>query len=99
MQDKNLDSLGQAVDRLGEIGRTINEEVKEQGVLLDKLGNEVDDASGRMNTVQAALEKLLKTKDGCQIWTIVILALILILLGAYAVHCAPLQSFSPRTSY
>jgi len=81
-QDENLGQLGTAVDRLGEIGRGINEELKEQNVLLDKLGNEVDDASSRMNTVQAALEKLLKTKDGCQIWTIVILTFILILLVA-----------------
>jgi hypothetical protein len=81
MQDKNLDQLGNAVDRLGEIGRTINTEIKEQDVLLDALGNEIDDASSKMNTVQGALEKLLQTKDGCQIWTIVILAFILILLG------------------
>ncbi len=81
VQDKNLHHLGTAVDRLGEIGREINTEVKEQGVLLDKLGNEVDDASNKMTTVQGALEKLLKTKDGCQIWTIVILGVVLILLG------------------
>eukprot|EP01034_Spumella_vulgaris_P022207 gene22207-28321_t len=85
IQDKNLDQLGQAVDRLGEIGRTINTEIKEQDVLLDALGNEIDDASNKMNTVQGALEKLLQTKDGCQIWTIVILAFILILLVALVI--------------
>ncbi len=81
IQDQNLGHLGAAVDRLGEIGREINTEVKDQGRLLDHLGNEVDDASGRMTTVQGALEKLLKTKDGCQIWTIVILGVVLVLLG------------------
>lgn len=88
IQDKNLDQLGQAVDRLGEIGRTINTEIKEQDVLLDALGNEIDDASNKMNTVQGALEKLLQTKDGCQIWTIVILAFILILLGESRRNCS-----------
>lgn len=34
-----------------------------------------------MNVVMASLSKLLKTKDGCQIWTIVILAVVLIILG------------------
>lgn len=80
-QDQNLDQLGSAVDRLGTIGREINEEVREQGALLDSLGNEIDDAGERMNVVQAALAKLLRTKDGCQIWTIVVLFLILLILS------------------
>ena len=49
-QDESLEQLGHAVDRLGNIGRTINTEVKEQSQLLDSLGKEVDDASDRMNT-------------------------------------------------
>jgi t-SNARE complex subunit (syntaxin) len=81
-QDKSLEHLGHAVGRLEQYGREINTEVKEQGKLMDSLGNEIDVASEKMNTVQAALSKLLKTKDGCQIWTIVILALILIILVA-----------------
>lgn len=80
-QDASLDSLGVAVDRLGQIGKDIHEEVAEQNVLLDSLGNEVDDAGNKMNVVTASLSKLLKTKDGCQIWTIVILTFILILLS------------------
>jgi hypothetical protein len=80
-QDASLDSLGVAVDRLGKIGKDIHEEVQEQNVLLDALGNEVDDAGNKMNVVTASLAKLLQTKDGCQIWTIVILTFILILLS------------------
>eukprot|EP00401_Gymnodinium_catenatum_P022029 CAMPEP_0117610886 /NCGR_PEP_ID=MMETSP0784-20121206/82105_1 /TAXON_ID=39447 /ORGANISM="" /LENGTH=82 /DNA_ID=CAMNT_0005414305 /DNA_START=21 /DNA_END=265 /DNA_ORIENTATION=+ len=44
-QDQNLEQLGTAVDRLGAIGKEINEEVREQSVLLDSLGNEIDDAA------------------------------------------------------
>lgn len=84
-QDQNLEQLGVAVDRLGAIGKEINEEVREQSVLLDSLGNEIDDAADRMNVVQAALAKLLKTQDGCKIWTIVILTLILVLLIALVI--------------
>ncbi|KAJ1419332.1 soluble NSF attachment protein receptor, partial [Ochromonadaceae sp. CCMP2298] len=79
-QDESLESLGQAVDRLGTIGRDINEEVREQSVLLDSLGNEVDEAGAKMDVVTASLSKLLKTKDNCQIWTIVFLTFVLILL-------------------
>lgn len=83
-QDKAIEQLGTQVDRLGEIGRTINTEVKEQSILLDKLETEIDDASTRMGQVEQALGKLLKTKDSCQIWTIVILALILIILSEFS---------------
>jgi hypothetical protein len=37
----------------------------------------------KMNVVMATLSKLLKTKDGCQIWTIVVLVLILCILGIF----------------
>jgi hypothetical protein len=84
-QDTSLEHLGQAVGRLEQYGREINTEIKVQGKLLDALGNEIDTASDKMNTVQAALSKLLKTKDTCQIWTIVILALVLILLVALVI--------------
>lgn len=49
--------------------------------MLDSLGNDLDSAGNKMNVVQAQLSKLLQTKDGCQIWTVVILALILVILG------------------
>jgi len=80
-QDQDLDHLGHAVDKLHNIGKEINTEIKEQQILLDNLDNEINDASSRMDTVMAALQKLLKTKDSCQIWTIVILAVILLVMG------------------
>ena len=98
-QDVALDSLGNAVDRLEGMGRTINTELKgmrrrynphreltyfcvfaEQNRLLDELDQDIDDAGEKMNFVMGKLSKLLKTKDGCQIWSIVILSLILIIL-------------------
>mmetsp|Transcript_27807 Transcript_27807/g.26625 ORF Transcript_27807/g.26625 Transcript_27807/m.26625 type:complete len:251 (+) Transcript_27807:127-879(+) len=81
-QDVQLDSLGNAVDRLGMIGRDVNQELKEQNVMIDTLETDLDDAGNKMNVVMASLSKLLKTKDGCQIWTIVVLVLILCILVA-----------------
>ena len=72
---------GQAVDRLGETGRNIRTELREQDDLLNHLDGEIGTSTEKMNVVQATLAKLLNTKDGCQIWTIVILGLILILLS------------------
>jgi chromosome segregation ATPase len=82
-QDVQLDHLGKAVDRLGQIGRDVHQELKEQNVMLDAVEADMTDAGQRMDAVTEALGKLLKTKDGCQIWTIVILAVILVILGEY----------------
>jgi t-SNARE complex subunit (syntaxin) len=50
--------------------------------MLDVLESDMDDAGLNMNTLTSSLSKLLKTNNGCQIWTIVILILILIILIA-----------------
>lgn len=84
-QDVAVTKLGSAVDRLGQVGKGIQEELIEQGALLDNLETEVNEASGRLGQVQLALGKLLKTKDSCQIWTVVILTLILIILVALVI--------------
>jgi photosystem II stability/assembly factor-like uncharacterized protein len=63
----------------------INTEIKEQDVLIGGLEKDVDTANEKMNVVLTALGKLLKTKDSCQIWTIIILGLILILLVALVI--------------
>jgi len=79
-QDENLQGLDEAVGRLNVMAGDINVELKTQNKMLNKLDEDLDDAGNKMNFVQAQLSKLLKTKDGCQIWTIVILAVVLILL-------------------
>ena len=84
-QDEALESLGDAVDRLGRIGQEMGEELKEQNIMLDGLEDDLDSAGNRMGVVQAQLSKLLKTKDGCVIWTIVVLCLILLLLIALVI--------------
>lgn len=90
-QDVQLNSLGQAVDRLEGMGRTINTELKEQNRMLDDLDKDLDEAGEKMNFVMAKLSKLLKTKDGCQIWTIVILAVILVVLSKCPLKSMALQ--------
>ena len=81
-QDGKLLVLGQGVDNLGMHAKVINTELKEQDKILDELGTDMDNAGDKMNVVMASLSKLLKTKDGCQLWTIVILAVVLIILVA-----------------
>lgn len=81
-QDEQLNTLGLAVDKLGSLGRDINQEIKEQTVILTKLDTDLDDAGNKMNIVMFSLSKLLKTKNNCQIYVIVMLMLILLFLIA-----------------
>lgn len=85
VQDQALGGLDQALVNLHGRAKVINTELKEQDKLLDDLKGDVDNANDRILTVNKALGKLLNTKDGCQIWTVVILAVILIVLGKIAV--------------
>lgn len=84
-QDVQLGGLETAVDRLHVAGEAIGEELKLQNKMLKELEDDLDDAGNKMNFVQAKLSKLLKTKDGCQIWTIVALAVILVILSKFHV--------------
>lgn len=84
-QDVQLTHLGDAVDRLHGVGSTINAELKEQNSKLDDLQRDMEEAESKMTFVMSKLQKLLKTKDGCQIWTIVILAVVLIILVALVI--------------
>jgi hypothetical protein len=84
-QDMALTDLGASVDRLGDMGRTINEELREQNRMLDDLDDDLDAAGNKMNFVMSKLAKLLKTKDGCLIWTIIILTFTLCLLIALVI--------------
>lgn len=88
-QDQNLGHLDKALDRLKGRADLINEEIKDQEGLIDQLGKDIDKNQAELGSVQDSLGRLLNTKDGCQIWTIVILAGVLILLG----QCYPSLSY------
>lgn len=80
-QDANLEQLEKGVDRLHVLAKDIDKELKEQNKLLDEFGNEVDESKSKLDTVMQSLDKLLQSKDGCQIWTIVILTLIVVIMS------------------
>jgi len=61
-QDVALTGLGEAVDRLNVMGKTINEELKDQDKMLDALSTEIAVEEGKMTAVLHQIQKLLKTK-------------------------------------
>lgn len=79
-QDQDLEELGTHVERVGETATIINEELRSQNRLLSSLDDDLDEATERMNFVMGRLGKLLKTKSKCQIWTILLLSIVLIIL-------------------
>ena len=48
--------------------------------MLTDLDEDLDAAAEKMGVVMGSLAKLLKTKDRCHLWSILILALILVIL-------------------
>lgn len=82
-QDKQLEHLGTAVSQLGHMAGSINEELKEQNQMLDTMDQDLEAAGDRMNNVMVQLSKLMKTKDKCQLYLILILICILLILGKY----------------
>jgi syntaxin 6 len=85
VQDQALGGLEQSLVNLHGRAKVINTELKEQDKMLDDLKGDVDKANDRILTVNEALGKLLNTKDGCQIWTVVILFVILVILVALVI--------------
>lgn len=58
-QDAQLDDLGAAVSRIGEVGLAIHGELHAQGELLDALGEDVDTTSARLAAAQAKVQTVL----------------------------------------
>lgn len=58
-QDAQLDDLGAAVSRIGEVGLAIHGELHAQGEMLDSLSEDVDTTSARLAAAQAKVQTVL----------------------------------------
>ncbi|KAH9130702.1 hypothetical protein LEN26_004559, partial [Aphanomyces euteiches] len=79
-QDADLDQLNVSVKRLGHVAVEINTEIKSQNKMLDDIELDMDDTQERMNFVMLRMSRLLKTKDTCQLGSILLLMAILVVL-------------------
>jgi syntaxin 6 len=85
-QDETLEELDEAVVRVGHMASTIHEELGTQNKILDEIEEDLTDAEEKLGAVMGKLAKLLKTKDKCQLGTILALlltALVLFFLVLY----------------
>ena len=85
-QDDMLEELDGAVDRTHNMAITIQDELKDQRNMLDSLESDLEETSDKMQFAMSKLQKLLKTKDSCQIWTIVALVIVLLVLVFLAIY-------------
>jgi hypothetical protein len=81
-QDQSLDKMSSSLDRLGDMARAIDTELAEQDVIINDIDRGVDEAQGKMDAAIKGVQKLLKTKDRCQLATIAILVIIFV-VGAW----------------
>ncbi|CAL9770104.1 unnamed protein product [Musa acuminata subsp. burmannicoides] len=80
-QDEELDELSASVQRIGDVGLTIHDELVGQGKLLDEFGMEMETTSNRLDFVQKKVAKVMK-KAGAkgQIMMIAFLIVLFIIL-------------------
>ena len=85
-QDQGLDKIGNTLDRLNEMAVTIDSELKEQDKILADVDAEMDVAQNKMDGAIKSVEKLLKTKDKCQLCVIAGLTLVFIIVAVIAIY-------------
>eukprot|EP00002_Diphylleia_rotans_P012307 TRINITY_DN2408_c0_g1_i3.p1 TRINITY_DN2408_c0_g1~~TRINITY_DN2408_c0_g1_i3.p1 ORF type:complete len:241 (+),score=68.60 TRINITY_DN2408_c0_g1_i3:60-782(+) len=79
-QDVQLDELGRAVGRLGDMSITINKELTEQEQIIQELDHEVDRTQGMLSQGIQKVNKLLKDSDSSHLCIIAVLFVILVVL-------------------
>lgn len=84
-QDVVLDKMSSGLDTLKEMSLAIDAELKDQEKMIEDVDSGVDEAQGKMDGALKSIEKILKTKDKCQLATIFCLVVIFVIVTAVAV--------------
>lgn len=79
-QDECLDDLDFAVTRVGQMAENIHEEIGSQNKMLEEMDEDLANAEEQLGMVMGKLAKLLKTKNKCQLGTILCLTATVIVL-------------------
>jgi syntaxin of plants SYP6 len=80
-QDDELDELGTAVTRIGQVGLQIHEELGQQAVLLDELDEDVEGTQNRLAAAQKKIATVLERAGlRTQLCLLVFLIVLLVIL-------------------
>lgn len=78
-QDQDLDDLSVTVERLGDVGLTIHDELVSQERIIDDLGQEMENTANRLDFVQKKVAVIMK-KAGAKGQILLIIFLVVLLL-------------------
>eukprot|EP00947_MAST-08B_sp_MAST-8B-sp1_P004448 g4448.t1 len=79
-QDQHLDQLNASVLRLGDMSKSISNELETQAVMLDDLDDDISKAQTQMDFVNRKTKELIKQSGGCK-WFCIIVVLCCIILA------------------
>ena len=79
-QDEDLEQLSESVARIGNMGKTIGNELSEQDQLLTGLEEDVDGTMSRLTAATKKLEQVIK-KSGLRGQIAIIACLLMALIG------------------
>jgi len=85
-QNTQLDTMSSSLDQLNMMAGTIKDELEDQEKILTDVESGIDTAQSKMDSVTKHIEKLLKTKDKCQIMTICLLVLLFVVVAGVAFY-------------
>lgn len=85
-QDEVLVKMSGSIDRVADMAATMHTELKDQEKILEDLDAEVSAAQSRLDSAIKGIEKLLKTKDKCQLITIAALTLTFVIVAIIALY-------------
>lgn len=83
-QDAILVKMDTGLTRLDEMAREMRTEIDAQAVIIEDVDRDVDVAQSKMDHAMKGIQKLLKTKDTCQLATIAGLVLVFIIVAVVA---------------
>jgi len=75
-QDGHLEDLHDSATRLNIMADNIHDEIEDQNRMLEDLSTDLDETQGRMEHALKRMDKLLKSNNRCQTWTILILIVV-----------------------
>jgi SYP6 family syntaxin len=85
-QDVDLDDISASINRIGQVGLTIGEELETQGKMLDDLEQDVEGTNSRLQAAQRKMNQVLKkagTKGQLAIIAVLTALLIILFLIAF----------------
>ena len=83
-QDHQLDEIEMAVGRIGQMGRTIGEELESQQRILNALDEDMDTTQTRLKATIKKINDIIRKSGGCsQLCVILVLLGVIIILGYF----------------